>query len=753
MNSSSLRKQHGNIHRIREFELEKVNLSDEFDILQIVGEGWFGKILLVEHRATDTEMVLKALPKPYVSLRDFYREFHYGLHLGAHKNIVTTYDVAFETAGFYVFTQEYAPLGDLTSNVSDSGIGETPTKKVAKQIASALDYIHSKDLVHRDVKLDNVLVCRSDFSRVKLCDFGETRKAYSYVQRRNEWLPYSPPEVLTISTDQTYQTVPSHDLWQFGIVLFVCLTGCLPWQKAASEDPRYMRYLVWQSSSMVIPIKRTPKLFKLLTNKACKLFRKYLEPIPERRPKNLSDLHKFLGERWLAKNAEKDMIANEPDELCASMYSFHSSPEEKNKLLYALTQHGIETTVDRVAKKKRIRDWIQESVIQEDDEEDEEGDEEEIRHTQRAPVAGHVSSVRAQEKAARTQIVSTVKDASNKHINPRTGKVQIGSSEMGHQSHNDNNGNPHERIGYTNQMENLTSNVELRRENNGYDYQATRRSTKLVDVGSQTSSESQKQLEMANSIRTYTPERPISIGDVYTTKNSQSVPTISHTPGPYSNSRSQNTQTNLSRMDTTSRGFMSAFNSLATVAVPAVKIQQTQQSSVQHLQPFSSRNRERSQPRQSYQQRHNTTVLTKQPISRSVHNFNSLVNDSGYGSLDKLRSPTSNDAKNLMTSPTLSKRSIVQSKLVTPSNGGTVSSNEFIHINGLSHSQNESGRPFDSDSGGDGECSPRGSNGFVNYVGAKTPLTETNNLRMSMKDTAYDQATNYDPVRSSRKKR
>lgn len=34
---------------------------DEFDILQIVGEGWFGKILLVEHRATDTEMVLKGI--------------------------------------------------------------------------------------------------------------------------------------------------------------------------------------------------------------------------------------------------------------------------------------------------------------------------------------------------------------------------------------------------------------------------------------------------------------------------------------------------------------------------------------------------------------------------------------------------------------------------------------------------------------------------------------------------------------------
>ena len=39
--------------------LPKVHLMDEFDIVSIVGEGWFGKILLVEHKATDTEMVLK----------------------------------------------------------------------------------------------------------------------------------------------------------------------------------------------------------------------------------------------------------------------------------------------------------------------------------------------------------------------------------------------------------------------------------------------------------------------------------------------------------------------------------------------------------------------------------------------------------------------------------------------------------------------------------------------------------------------
>lgn len=57
-------------------------------------------------------MALKALPKAYTAITDFYREFHYGLHLSAHRNIITTYDVAFETAGFYVFSQEYAPLGN-----------------------------------------------------------------------------------------------------------------------------------------------------------------------------------------------------------------------------------------------------------------------------------------------------------------------------------------------------------------------------------------------------------------------------------------------------------------------------------------------------------------------------------------------------------------------------------------------------------------------------------------------------------------
>lgn len=68
--------------------------------------------------------------------------------------------------------------------------------------------------------------------------------------------------------------------------------------------------------------------------------------------------------------------ADERDELCPSMYSFHSSLEEKNQLLYTLTTYGIETTIDRTKKKDRIREWIQSSSIVEEEEEEEEDESE-----------------------------------------------------------------------------------------------------------------------------------------------------------------------------------------------------------------------------------------------------------------------------------------------------------------------------------------------------------------------------------------
>lgn len=233
---------------------------------------------------------------------------------------------------------------------------------------------------------------------------------------------------------------------------------------------------------------------------------------------------------------------------------------------------------------------------------------------------------------------------------------------------------------------------------------ASPRFVKLVDVGSQTSSESQKQLQ--------TPERASSLD----------VPTIVTTTA---------SSTNLARRNSTSHGLMSAFQSLASISVPESQHAKTQTTPSQPEAPV----------RPAYSQRHNTTSLVNHPptASRSANNsINNLINDSGYGSLDKLKST---DANVVLSSPILSKRPVATSTATNNINHPNLNSNQpngttnsRNNLNGLSHQHSGStSSPFHSDSGGDG--SPRGSNGFVNFVGisASTPV-----IGASMKDTAYD---------------
>ena len=182
----------------------------------------------MEHRKTRGELILKAVHKDSTTVKDFLREFHYSYNLGlinTGRVIAKTFDILFEAEDCYIFAQEYAQFGDLTSNVSEIGIGEIYSKKVAKQLVAALDFMHNHDLVHRDVKLDNVLIFKSDFSKVKLADFGECRRRGTNVTRFNEWVPYCPPEVVDTLQDTQYSVEFHHDTWQLGVLLFLCLTG------------------------------------------------------------------------------------------------------------------------------------------------------------------------------------------------------------------------------------------------------------------------------------------------------------------------------------------------------------------------------------------------------------------------------------------------------------------------------------------------------------------------------------------------
>lgn len=74
------------------------------------------------------------------------------------------------------------------------GLKESDAKIVMEQITSALEFLHDKELVHRDVRAENVLIFSPDLTKVKLTDFGLTRKAGTLVKKRTRSLPTCPPE-------------------------------------------------------------------------------------------------------------------------------------------------------------------------------------------------------------------------------------------------------------------------------------------------------------------------------------------------------------------------------------------------------------------------------------------------------------------------------------------------------------------------------------------------------------------------------
>lgn len=99
------------LHRIPDMELPIMEIEKEYDIERMIAEGCFARILLVQHRPTNTQVVLKAVHVELTSVKEFVKEYHYSYQLSHHPNILSAYQVAFQANDYYVFAQEYAPYG------------------------------------------------------------------------------------------------------------------------------------------------------------------------------------------------------------------------------------------------------------------------------------------------------------------------------------------------------------------------------------------------------------------------------------------------------------------------------------------------------------------------------------------------------------------------------------------------------------------------------------------------------------------
>jgi len=149
--------------------------------------------------------------------------------LQGHSSIIELHDV-YETTTFIFLIFEMAPLGELFDVLTkDVTFSEKRTKRCMRQILLGIQHMHSKNIMHRDIKLENILCI--DPNRVVLTDFGFARKLNpgEHVKELRGTPGYLAPETLRA---QMYEDAPGYgkevDMWAAGVLMFTLIAGNAP---------------------------------------------------------------------------------------------------------------------------------------------------------------------------------------------------------------------------------------------------------------------------------------------------------------------------------------------------------------------------------------------------------------------------------------------------------------------------------------------------------------------------------------------
>uniref|UniRef100_H2ZMM2 non-specific serine/threonine protein kinase n=1 Tax=Ciona savignyi TaxID=51511 RepID=H2ZMM2_CIOSA len=153
------------------------NVKSRYDFYGNLGKGTYGKVKLARHRETGNMVAVKTIKKDKikhdVDMKHIRREMEIMSSI-QHDHIIQIFEV-FENQDKIVIVMEYAPGGELYDHLaSKSGICDKEARSFFRQIVSAVRYCHKIGIVHRDLKLENILL--DENNTIKIADFGLANK-------------------------------------------------------------------------------------------------------------------------------------------------------------------------------------------------------------------------------------------------------------------------------------------------------------------------------------------------------------------------------------------------------------------------------------------------------------------------------------------------------------------------------------------------------------------------------------------------
>ena len=205
-------------------------LSDKYEIVAEIGQGGNATVYQAIQKNLDRKVALKVLLPGLVSDQGYNERFHLEARAIAklrHPNIVTIYDEGTEQ-GIHFIAMEFLEGKDLHHLVKEKGSLEIREAVVmAKCIASALDYAHSYNIVHRDVKSSNIIMTST--RTAVLTDFGIAQSGAGEEHSKSGSL-LGTPEFMSPEQAGGKPLGPATDFYSLGVVLYHTLSGQYPFQ-------------------------------------------------------------------------------------------------------------------------------------------------------------------------------------------------------------------------------------------------------------------------------------------------------------------------------------------------------------------------------------------------------------------------------------------------------------------------------------------------------------------------------------------
>jgi len=207
--------------------LSRYDISNE-----VLGQGYFAVVKVATVKSTGNKVAVKFVNKKLVEKPENLDTETSLLRKVSHPHIVHLIDIC-DTKNTLFIVMELMEGGELYEEiVKRKSFSEKDASRIMEQLFSALNYLHKNNIVHRDLKLENLLLTRKNDLEIKLADFGLSKVYNGQAMFTACGTPYYvAPEILT---GDGYNS--KIDTWAAGVLLYVLLSGRLPFSGETDVD-------------------------------------------------------------------------------------------------------------------------------------------------------------------------------------------------------------------------------------------------------------------------------------------------------------------------------------------------------------------------------------------------------------------------------------------------------------------------------------------------------------------------------------